>query len=136
MTLSGYAGQPDSISMQTDERSEGTCPRAAPVLNWETNLQGPESQGQRQFLPSPKQGEHRTCRVRAKQSLFQGYFVVIFVPTRDPRGGDERTSEHKLIKDGSAPTPARQRAIMFGFRFRVTELVLNSGPPWSCVRLR
>lgn len=28
-----------------------------------------------QFLPSPKQGQHRTCRVRAKQSLFQGYFL-------------------------------------------------------------
>lgn len=55
-------------------------------------------------------------------------FCCDFVPARDPRGGDERTSEHKLIKDGSAPTPARQRAIMFGFRFRVTELVLNLAP--------
>lgn len=139
MTLSGCAGQPGSISMQTDERPEGLVPGVPgllQLLNWEINLQGPESQDERQFLPSPKQGQHRTCRVRAKQSLFRGYFVVILFPPGTPGEQDQRTSEHKLIKDGSAPTTARQRAIMVGFRFRVTELVLTSGPPWSCVRLR
>lgn len=42
-----------------------------------TCLQGPGSQVGRQFLQSPKQGEHCTCRVRAKQSLFQGYFILL-----------------------------------------------------------